>query len=229
MPTPPSATALARSDAAAERLNALILPTARARIETMGSDAAGAYGFYQVRVDRGDMFAHYERVLSARLIEDPACPPAIHEVGGGYGSLSMLMGALGREAVCLEVDIRRFDGGCALLDATRGDWPAIADRVRFVYDRFPSASVEPDGAWAVITNLVATATPVQRAAIVAALGRYPTAIIDIDRFLEPARTEEARAAVLDEFRQSGLEAEPYLDLGDEARYYRLTRMSDVAG
>ena len=208
--------------AAADRLNRILVPAARQRVEEMGSDAAGAYNFYAVRLERGDLFADYERALASRLLGS-ADGYVLHEIGAGYGTFSLLMTALGFDAVCVEMDSRRFEGAVALWNALREQWPDIPGELALVQDRFPSEQLRPNGALAVITNLVATTAASARAAIIAALARYDAAIIDVDRFLEPARELEERQAVLEEFAQSGLAAEPYLDVGRSACFYRITR------
>ncbi len=207
----------------ADRLNALAVPAGRRRLAEMGDDASGAYNFYKVRIERGRLISDYEIALATAIAEEPQAPRQIHEVGGGYGTFCWLMAALGFDTVCLEFDPRRLDGGQALWDAVLAGGPDMPGAVRFLKDRFPAAELEPGGACAVITNLVATTTELQRAAIIAALGRYPVAIVDVDRFLEHARTPEERDAVLDRFREAGLAAEPYLDLGASACFYGLHR------
>jgi hypothetical protein len=214
-------TTIERVEELANRLNAVLLPIARDRLDAMGEEEAGAYNFYAVRIARGDLFADYDRLLCARLIDDPDCPARVHEIGGGYGSFSWLMAGTGYETVCLEVDRRRFVGGVALWQAAEQAWPELSGRLRFVLDRFPSVEVTPDSAWAVATNLVATTNANQRAAIMAALAGYQGAVIDVDRFLDQARSDADRARTIDDFWQSGLIATPYLDLGDHARFYRV--------
>jgi hypothetical protein len=206
---------------ACARLNGLALPAAKQRLADLGVDGSGAFNFYRVRIERDDLFTGYELDLAEALLADPDYPGAMHEIGGGYGSLSWLMAALGSDVVCLERDDRRYAGAAALLEVILAGWPELQGRLDVLHASFPSPRLEPGGAWAVATNLVATTTANQRMAIVAGLCRYDSAVIDTDRFLEPADTEDKRVALAAELASAGLILTPYLDLGTEARFTKL--------
>ena len=61
----------------ANRLNALTVETGRQRLDELGSEGAGAYNFYRVRLDRGDMFADCELQLAAKIAAEPSLPTAM--------------------------------------------------------------------------------------------------------------------------------------------------------
>jgi hypothetical protein len=208
--------------AVAERMNEFAIPFGQRRLAEMGESESGAYNFYKVRLERGQLFSDYELALADALAETLGERRHIHEIGSGYGTFSWLMAGLGFQTVCLELDRLRCDGGIALWGAILEGWKGVPGSVRFVNDRFPSASLESGGACAVITNLVATTTEVQRSAMLAALTGYDLSIVDIDRFLVHAKTPEESAEVIDRFAAAGFKVHQYLDLGKSANYYTLT-------
>jgi hypothetical protein len=213
---------ITNAKAVAERMNEFAIPFGQRRLAEMGERESGAYNFYKVRLDRSQLFADYELALADALAETLGDKRLIHEIGSGYGTFSWLMAGLGFHTVCLELDRLRYNGGIALWGAILAGWKDIPGSVRFVNDRFPSASLESDGACAVITNLVATTTEVQRSAMLAALTGYHLTIVDIDRFLVHATTPEQRIEVIDRFAAAGFNTREYLDLGKSGNYYTLS-------
>jgi hypothetical protein len=201
-----------------ERLTAAALPTAQARLAELGEKESGASNFYAVRIGRGELFANYERAL-VEALQERGLPREVHEIGGGFGTLSWLFAALGLRAVCLEHDRRRFAGAEALWVALAMADAKLAARLELRRESFPSTALAPRGATALITNLVFTTAPEVRAGIIAALARYPEVILDVDRFLVSSGPDE-RPALLDEFARAGLLGEPFLDMGVSACFYR---------
>jgi hypothetical protein len=208
----------------AAQLDALTVPLGLKRVDKLGLDGSGIYPYYKVRLDRGTIFANYELALARALLAWPEAPRVAHEIGGGLGGLSLLLAALGFRTVCLEYDIKRFDAAQALLKGLSGAYPDLRANCEMINARFPMSpdALSPRDAIALITNLVCTTTDEAKAEIIAALGTYPWAIIDIDRFLVQIGTAEERASRLTEFRVAKLAGEPYLDLGKSACLYRFT-------
>ena len=207
---------------AAARLDSILMPVARMRIETMGVEDSGAYNFYEVRVGRGSLFTGYELELAERLDALDRKPSMVHEIGVGWGQFSYLLAALDINTVAVEVDRRRYAAGAALHAVIEAAAPAVAQRSRILHEKFPSPDLEPEGAMAVATNLVFTTSPTERRAIIAALGRYESAIIDIDRFLTQLTSPDQREGVLREFAAEGMAGELFADLGGAACFYRVT-------
>lgn len=207
---------------AAARLDSILMPVARMRLQTMGLEDSGAYNFYEVRLGHGTLFADYEMEIARRLDALSPRPRMVHEIGVGWGQLSFLLAGIGIDTVALEVDRRRYAAGSALHGVINAADPGTTQRCQVLYERFPSEDLDPAGAMALATNLVFTTTPTERTAIVAALGRYESCIIDVDRFLVMGRTPEDRAAVIAEFEAAGMRAEPFLDLGASACFYRFS-------
>ncbi|MDQ2860503.1 MAG: hypothetical protein M3T55_07220 [Pseudomonadota bacterium] len=206
----------------AAKLDAIAVPLGLERMESLGEDGSGAYGFYAVRLRRGTIFSDYEMALARALLAWPRAPRTAHEIGGGFGGLAILLAALGFETVCLEVDAKRFAAAEGILGAVKAEARELGGRCEMVNARFPTADGKPpaSGAMALITNLVFTTTEQAKAQILAGLRAYPVAIIDVDRFLAHCRSPEERAARLDEFDAAGLFGEPFLDLGASACFYR---------
>jgi hypothetical protein len=203
-------------------LDALAVPLGLDRLATLGLDGSGAYAYYEVRLRRGTIFASYELALARALLGWPEAPRIVHEIGGGFGGLSMLLARLGFRAICLEYDVKRFDGAMALLAGMSQIYPDLANNCEMINARFPMepGALPSDDAMALITNLVCTTTSEAKADIITALRRYPEAIIDIDRFLVQCQSPEERAMRLEEFRTSGFVGELFLDLGKSAYLYR---------
>ena len=206
----------------AANLDAVAAPLGLERLETLGLDGSGAYEYYAVRLRRGTIFSPYELDLARALLAWPAAPRVIHEIGGGFGGLSILLATLGFKAICLELDAKRFGGASALVEGLREVFPELRENCRMINARFPMAPGELPvaGAMAVTTNLVFTTTAEAKAEIIAALRPYPWAIVDVDRFLVQCRSYQERAARLEEFEAAGLVGEPFLDLGVNACLYR---------
>ncbi|MBA3812039.1 MAG: hypothetical protein H0X27_10450 [Caulobacteraceae bacterium] len=207
---------------AAAALDAVAAPLGLARLESMGEAESGAYRFYSTRLRRGTIFSDYEIALARTLTEWPAAPRRIHEVGGGFGSLCLLLALLGFKSTCLELDARRFAAAEALRDGLTDAFVEIRDGYQLLNERFPLArgALPPTGAMAVITNLVFTTSAGEKAEILAALRDYDRAIIDVDRFLTPCETAGQRAERLAELEAAGLYGAPFLDLGKSACFYR---------
>jgi|GEM_PF-5190257 len=203
-------------------LDAIAVPLAIDRLNTLGLDGSGAYGFYEVRLARGTIFSNYDLALARALSAWPEAPERIHEIGGGFGGLSLLLAALGFKATSLEVDPKRFQGAMALMEGMNEAFPAVRDNCRMILARFPMppGDLPPGGAMAAITNLICTTTPQAKAAILAALRLYACSIVDIDGFLTHAKSLEERVARLRAFEAAGLVGEPFLDLGASACFYR---------
>jgi hypothetical protein len=121
----------------AERINDLAVPVGQKRLVELGENESGAYNFYKVRLERGQLFADYEIALADALVRTLGESRSIHEIGGGYGTFSWLMAGMGFDVVCLELDPRRLDGGVALWQAIAAGWPDIAGSVHFINDRWP--------------------------------------------------------------------------------------------
>lgn len=210
-----------RVSEAAARLDSILMPVARMRIETMGLEESGAYNFYDVRVGHGTLFADYELAIARKLAEyGPG--GLVHEIGVGWGQLSFLLAAIGIDTVALEVDRRRYAAGSSLHAVIAAADPKTAQHCQVLFEKFPSPDLSPKGAVALATNLVFTTSPEQRRAIITALSRYDAAIIDVDRFLVSSKPEN-RPALLAEFEAQGLAGEPFLDLGASACFYRFRR------
>lgn len=212
---------------AAAAIDAIAVPVARQRLETLGEQASGAGPFYAVRLDRGTLFADYDIRLAEALLADPTAPRTVHEIGGGFGNLSLLLTAVGFETVCLEMSAQRHAGAIALLEALQSDMPQMKG-CRILKAAFPAPKLSPQGAMAIATNLVASTSPEVRARIIAGLKRHPVAILDIDRFLTMTSGAEDRSERLAALANEGLVGEAFLDLGGSARFYRFDNTSAAA-
>lgn len=207
---------------AAASVDAVAAPLALRRLEALGQRVSGSYGFYTGRLRRGTIFSDYEIALARALVEWREAPRRIHEIGGGFGGLCMLLVLLGFKTTCLEIDARRFAAAQALRDGLTAEFPDVRDGYQIINERFPLAPglLPAAGAMAVSTNLVFTTTAEAKAEILARLPTYDCAIIDVDRFLTLCATPEHRAERLEELEAAGLYGEPFLDLGKSACFYR---------
>ena len=203
---------------AAARIDAIAVPLSLERLERLGELESGCNNFYAVRLRRGTIFSDYDLALAEALVARSDLPRVVHEVGGGFGNLSMLLAMNGFQATCLELAKLRYDGGMAILEALRPALPQMAN-FRLLHAAFPEPTLKPDGAMAVITNLVATTSEADRRAMLRRLGAYDAAIIDVDRFLTSITTAPERETRLADFAAHGLTGEPFLDCGTSACFY----------
>ena len=203
---------------AAAEADAIGVPILLDRMARLGEIESGAYNFYATRLGRGSLFANYELALARRLSEAPERPALVHEIGGGWATLSLLLALVGLNATALELDRRRFETGAILRDAIVARRPDVERRFTLVHARFPSASLKPDNAAAIATNLVFTTKPEDRRAIIEAIAQYKSAVIDIDRFLARATSEADGNAVVAEFEAAGMRSQTYLDMAASARF-----------
>lgn len=206
-------------------LNALLLPILRTRVDTYGEAEAGAYNFYLHRLTHQDMIGGYEVAIANRLIESGVGAAGVHEIGCGYGQLLFLLALRGIDAVGIEIDPRRYATGAIMLEAFKVAYPEAGRRCRLFQGAFPLADtvLAPGKDVVLTTNLVATADRKTQLKILAAMRRYPCAVVDVDRFMDRRTDEEGRQLTLALMREAGFkQIEPFLDLGEDGRYYRLS-------
>jgi hypothetical protein len=208
----------------AASLDAVAVPLGMERMDMLGEDDSGAGHLYAVRLRRGTIFADYDVPLARALLAWPQAPRVAHEVGGGFGNLSILLAALGFETISLDLDRKRSDGAEALLAGLKAVFPGLRERCRMINARFPmwEGELPSAGAMVLITNLFFATTAQAKARILAALKTYAFAVIDVDRFLIHCKTPEERAGQLEAFRDAGLVGELFLDLGASACFYRFS-------
>lgn len=233
-------------------IDAAAVPVGLARLEALGEAASGAQNFYAVRLRRGSIFADYDLALARALLAWPAAPKIVHDIGGGFANLAMLLAGLGYRALCLEIDPARCAAAERLLGAVSEVMPEVRDNCDVLNVRFPDLPAStpaaaagrptlwrrllrrpaPDapvvdlarnGRMAVITNMVFTTSAEEKQRILSGLRDYSVAIIDIDRFLSKCASPQDRQLRLAEFSAAGLKGEPFLDLGASACFYRFIR------
>jgi len=207
----------------ASQLDAVALPLARRRLEEMGLDASGSYRFYAERIAQGTLFAGCEIALVERLLADPESPQRFHELGGGFGTLSWLLGASGRQVTCFEYDRRRYVGAVALLNELVRSRRMLARRIKIARLAFPPPEPPASGIWLLATNMVATFRGEERERLLARLGDYDRAVIDMDRFLDPAPDDLRRAERIGEVESAGLSGQPYLIEERRHHFYSFSR------
>lgn len=206
----------------AERLHDLLLPVLRHQIERFGIESTGAYNFYKVRAETGQIFMQYEIELARKLLASDLGIRHIHEIGSGFGQLMFLLGWNGFRTLGFEADRARARTACnlkAILDLVD---PQSTENVHLHEGEFPSReALHPEpGSLVLTTNLVATRSLPQQLDILKAMRKYPFVLADTQRFFElrPDPDQEQEALAL--FAQAGFESpELFLDLGTGGRYY----------
>lgn len=209
----------------AERLSDLLVPVLRHRLERVGVETSGAYNFYNVRVQRGELFLNYELELARALVPYAGKFRQIHEIGSGFGQLMFLLGWNGFETLGFEVDRKRaktardLEGILDVID------PELSKNVQLLEAEFPSLAAPRPEAHSLLltTNLVATRSLPQKLVILGEMRKYPYVLADIQRFFELRIDEAGQRETLDLFTQGGFrEPELFLDLGASGRYYLFT-------
>lgn len=195
------------NDETYQALNKAMSDAFRARVEQMGDKESGAYGFYLVRIERDEVLLKREWDL-ARIIHDNAPEAEVHEIGPGAATLAIACAALGHRCVAVERDRRRADAASALADACRPVDPEIPRRMRVLTEHFPSRPLESLRRKArkpmvVATNFISSIPEEEEPAMIEALGRYDTALIDMFRFRVQRSEPEAREALKERILAAG--------------------------
>ena len=233
--------------AGVDELTAILLPIVQDRITRLGEHDSGAYNFYASRARQQRIFSDYDVALARAILSRDLPVTGIHEVGAGFGQLSFLLGWNGTEIVGIDRDERTYRTGALLLEKLRLAAPEVAARIRFIGAPFPLRpetgflgyfTVSPNleltrdafcadwrlfdtaGALVMTTNLVATPGSEGQLGTARAMRRYRFALVDVDRFFEPANTAAERERVFALFKEAGFTtAEPFLDIGASGCYY----------
>lgn len=209
----------------AERLRELLVPVLRHRIERFGIEKTGAYNFYNVRLQKGELFSDYEIALARKLMSCELKLDCIHEIGSGYGQLVFLLGWNGFETLGFEFDRPRAQLARDLRQILALTDPQRTDNIQLFEGLFPSRDVSPPEPNSLIltTNLVTTLTDAQQIAIIEAMRQYSYVLVDIQRLFEKRVDEGAQQAALVLFSKAGFnDPELFLDLGASGRYYLFT-------
>jgi hypothetical protein len=206
----------------ADRLTDVLLPILRHQLEGRGADHTGAYNFYAMRLERFALFLEYEIALAKTLLSCRLNLGRIDEIGSGFGQLMFLLGWNGFQVCGFEADKARAQTAHSLWQVLNLVDPALTRNVRLFAAEFPfRAAPRPQAdSLIVTTNLVASRTPQQQAAVLSAMKRYPYVLCDVQRFFEfrPARAQEHETLSL--FASAGLSRpELFLDLDSGGRYY----------
>lgn len=205
-----------------DRLSQLLVPVLQHQLERFGAQATGAYNFYKTRLDGGQLFLDYEIAVARELLSRPLGITRVDEVGSGFGQFPLLLGWNGFQTVGFESDrLRAKTARClrAILDLTD---PDLTRAITLSEDEFPSANVPLPGSNSMIltTNLVATRSEAQQAAIIAGMRKYSFALVDVQRLFEKRDSDTQQQAALALFSKAGFDKpQLFLDLGDRGRYY----------
>lgn len=206
-----------------ERLNDLLIPVLRQKIERHGIKETGASSYYGTRVDQGRLFQPYEIALAQKILSSGLGVRRIDELGSGFGQLVFLLGWNGFETFGIESDTHRVRMAKTLREALELADPELTKNINLLEGGFPGRNwVEPgDDALLITTNVVVLRTGVDhQLSILKDMRKYPLVISDIQRFFEQRLTREKEEAGLKLFAQAGFsEPELFLDLGTQGKYY----------
>lgn len=204
------------------RLRELLLPAMRDLLERSGIEGSGAFGYYDSRIRRGQVFLEYEIALARKLISCGLGIDRVDEVGSGFGQLVFLLGWNGFKTVGFEVNPARGRTAADLRGLLQRAEPALTRNVRLIRAGFPFLGAPPPGARSMVltTNLVASLSRPGQLSVLRAFRRYPFVLSDVQRFFDhrPEPRQEPEALAL--FAEAGFaRPELFLDLGAGGRYY----------
>ncbi len=206
----------------ADRLRQLLVPVLQHRLERNGIEATGAYNYYKVRLDRGELLQEYELAIARELIRRKGSVNEVVEVGSGFGQLVFLLAWNGFGATGIEFNRDRARMAEDLRAIVSIADSGLSGRISLFEGKFPLANLPPPGPQSLIvtTNLVATHTLAEQKAFVSAMRAYTYALVDIQRLFESRATEEEQQPALDLFVEAGYgPPELFLSLGAAGKYY----------
>lgn len=216
-----------QADARIEAADQIIHAVMKDRLDSLGERASGAYSYYKYRVDVQVFITDPEIELARRVVELDPDIREIHEIAAGIGTLSVAFAAFGVNACAVEKDARRLEALEAVRAALNGSLPEVGERFSslhgyFLYDE--TATAERARSVAIATNIIASLNEEQQASLVAGLGQYRYAIIDIQRFVKRRESEEEYDRLFAMLADAGLtERALVLDKGSGGLYYALSR------
>jgi tRNA1(Val) A37 N6-methylase TrmN6 len=191
---------------AAARLDRLATAAIAARVGELGVEESGAGPHYATLAQRGSVLPRYDIRAAAILLARFGGSYAVDEIGTGIGTLPLLLAALGIPARGIEHSGRRYEACLAVAAHVESCWkkPPLAP-YGFVFGHFPECVGEEDlsDRLAVVTDLTFSATEATRWALIGGMRRYGAVLLDLDRFIRRASSEEARRALVEEFRAAG--------------------------
>src|SRR5262245_13749745 len=91
-----------------ERLQQLLVQVLQHLIDREGESETGAYNFYKVRVQRGQLFVASEIALARELLKGRLNITRVDEIGCGFGQLMFLLGWNGYKAIGFESERQRI-------------------------------------------------------------------------------------------------------------------------
>lgn len=144
--------------------------------------------FYRARIDRRQWLAEYELSVIDYLLEnhnpDTTC---VTEVGCGWGTLSLALGALGYHVNAVEGNKLRFSGAVYLRDYVAKGLLSSLERYDILKGFYPdmqnSFLIDPNKEnILVLTNLVNSFTANNTESIIDAASAFDRLLIDVERF-----------------------------------------------
>ncbi len=198
------------------------------RIKKMGDTDSGAYGFYKVRADRGELVTRHERELADSILARDPQVESIVDVGAGLGSMVLAFAAEGRQAIGLEYDRRRVATADAMIEKLKKIHPTAGNLMSFIQGTFPASTPEKTNAKGlyagITTNIMGTLPSETEDEMIDGLAKFDVCYVDLQRFCIQRDTPEAYEALLERMRKSGLlSQELLLDQGAAGYYYRLAK------
>jgi hypothetical protein len=189
--------------AQADRLNLLAGTFIRARMGDQGGKTPGIGDYYAVRAEKDLLLAVYEVRIAEALLADPMVK-RVYEVGSGLSLLPMLLSLCGREATGIERDTARIAAARELREYLITEGKLDLSRSEIWGTAAPAALADVNGAGAAIifTNISATISDDDVAAIIALAAGFSVIVIDLSRFFVARDTSE-QVALLARLGQSG--------------------------
>ena len=190
--------------------------------ELVERNEPGLQNYYRARVlgHRGGL-ANYEGAMAAALDRHYPGQAVLH-AGIGFGTLSALLAATGRQVIGLERDENRWRPAQELCAHLAALWPEVAARYQVLHGSFPQAV--PPGAEAgrvlLFTNFIATIPEDQRAMMLASFPRYAAVVLDLRAWCTTQDSPASRAALRDEILELGMRDCGALELEGGTFYHR---------
>lgn len=210
----PAADRAAVGPQAAARLNELLVPFYRDRMQRLGVDESGLYSHYENLITRGEIISLRELQITDLIINFLPAYSRCHVLKAGLGEIALLLSGAGLVTLATEPNDNRRAAILAAHEFLQRQGVAAAERLEITEALIPDREDERR-ILAVATQFGGGYSPEQEEALLKLLERYHGVVFDPRIFMRRRETLSEQDAFTDQMRHHGfgvVRAFPALDL-----------------